>query len=288
MEYTSVRYEDGWSNGGPTLSAGSAKNTGFNPKAELSYQATEEQLYYASLSKGVRPGGVNTSNLAQKGCGQDYGPYGPDSLWNYELGAKTRWFGGALTVNAAAYYIKWSDVQQGETLPCSYQITENAGAAIVHGGELEVEGQIGGHIKLGAGVGYTKAVLASDAPALGGMEGEQLENVPLWNGNATARYSFTPLPGYDGFVRADGQYVGESYPDFIRTDPATFQRAYALMDLRAGLLHEAWEADLFVGNVFDKQAALSEFLSDNYAATTRTRMYTNQPRTAGLSLQWKF
>ena len=78
---------------------------------------------------------MNTSNLAQKGCGQDYGPYQPDSLWNYELGGKTRWLDGALTVNAAVYYIKWSDVQQGETLPCSYQITENAGGAVVHGGD---------------------------------------------------------------------------------------------------------------------------------------------------------
>ena len=288
LQYTAVRYEDGWSNGGPTLSAGSAKNTGFNPKAELSYQATESQLYYLSASKGVRPGGVNTSNLAAKGCGQDYGPYQPDSLWNYEVGAKTGWFGGALTVNAAAYYIKWSDVQQGETLPCSYQITENAGSAVVHGGELEIESLIGGHVQLGGGVGYTKAVLGADAPNLGGTKGEQLENVPLWNANAHAKYLFTPAAGYDGFARADAQYVGESYPDFARSDPATFQRAYALLDLRAGVLHDAWEADLFMTNVFDKQAALSDFLSGNYSATTRTRMYTNQPRTTGLSLRWRF
>jgi iron complex outermembrane receptor protein len=288
LQYTTVRYEDGWSNGGPTLSTGQAKNSGFNPKAELSYQATEEQLYYVSASKGVRPGGVNTSNLAAKGCGQDYGPYQPDSLWNYEGGAKTRWLDGALTVNGAVYYIKWSDVQQGRTLPCSYQITENAGSAKVHGGELEIQGNIGAHVQLGAGVGYTKAVLAADAPSLNGLKGQQLENVPLWNGNASAKYLFNPLPGYDGFVRADGQYVGESYPNFDRTDPATFQRAYALLDLRTGIIRGAWEANLFVSNVFDKQAALSRFNSDNYDASTRSRIFTNRPRTAGLSLQWKF
>ncbi|HEY2635468.1 MAG TPA: TonB-dependent receptor [Steroidobacteraceae bacterium] len=288
LQYTTVRYEDGWSNGGPTLSTGQAKNTGFDPKAELSYQATEQQLYYLSASKGVRPGGVNTSNLAAKGCGQDYGPYQPDSLWNYEAGAKTRWLDGAVTVNAAAYYIKWSDVQQGKTLACSYQITENAGAAVVHGGELEIQGNIGVHVQLGAGVGYTKAVLAADAPPLDGVKGQQLENVPRWNGNASAKYLFNPLPEYDGFVRADGQYVGESYPDFDRTDPATFQRAYALLDLRSGIIHGAWEANLFVSNVFDKQAALSRFITDNYDASTRSRIFTNRPRTAGLSLQWKF
>jgi iron complex outermembrane recepter protein len=288
MQYTTTRDEDGWSNGGPTLSTGAAKNAGFNPKGELSYQATAGQLYYASVSRGVRPGGVNTSNLAQKGCGQDYGPYGPDSLWNYELGAKTRWLDDALTLNGAAYYIKWTDVQQGNTLPCSYQITQNAGSAVVHGAELEVAGQIGAHVQISAGIGYTKAVLAADAPSLGGTKGQQLENVPLWNGNATAKYVFQPRPGYDGFVRADGQYVDVSYPDFQRSDPATVQRAYGLLDLRAGILHNAWEANLFLSNVFDKQAALSAFLSSNYSAPTRTRMFTNRPRTVGLSLKWKY
>jgi outer membrane receptor protein involved in Fe transport len=288
LQYTTVRHEDGWSNGGPSLSTGSAKNTGFNPKGELSYQATPDQLYYLGASKGIRPGGVNTSNLAEKGCGQDYGPYQPDSLWNYEVGGKTRWLGGALQVNAAAYYIKWKDVQQGETLPCSYQITANAGEAIVRGGELEIQAQVGMHLELGAGAGYTKAVLARDAPNLDAVAGQQLQNVPKWNGGANVKYSFEPAPGYAGFVRADEQAVGISYPDFDRTDPATFQRAYAILDMRAGVVHENWEADLFVANATDKQAALSRFISDNYDAATRSRMFTNRPRTVGLSLEMKF
>lgn len=288
LQYTTVRHEDGWSNGGPTLSTGAAKNTGFDPKAEVSYQATAEQLYYISASKGVRPGGVNTSNLAEKGCGQDYGPYQPDSLWNYEIGGKTRWLDGALQVNAAAYYIKWSDVQQGQTLPCSYQITENAGEAVVRGGELEIQGEVGPHLQLGIGAGFTKAVLARDAPSLDGVAGEQLQNVPKWNGGASAKYLFDPAPGYAGFVRADEQYVGISYPDFDRTDPATFQRAYSILNLRAGLVHNRWETDLFLNNALDKQAALSRFISDNYDASTRSRMFTNQPRTVGVSFEMKF
>jgi outer membrane receptor protein involved in Fe transport len=288
LEYTTVRYEDGLSNGGPSVSDGSAKNSGFDPKAEISYQATPDQLYYVSASKGVRPGGVNTSNLAEKGCGQDYGPYGPDSLWNYEAGAKTRWLNGALTVNAAAYYIQWSDVQQGRTLPCSYQITENAGSAKVHGAELELQGAVGANIILGAGVGYTKAVLAADAPSLDGVAGQQLENVPLWNGNASAKYLFSPAPGYSGFVRSDVQYVGESYPDFDRTDPATFQRAYAILDARAAMTHNHWEGNLFVDNICDRHASLSKFISDNYDASNRTRMFTNRPRTIGISIQRSF
>jgi iron complex outermembrane receptor protein len=288
LQYTTTRYEDGLSNGGPSLSTGTAKDTGFAPKAELSYQATADRLYYLSASQGVRPGGVNTSDLAKKGCGQDYGPYGPDSLWSYEGGAKTRWLDGAVTVNGAAYYIKWTDVQQGRTLPCSYQITENAGSAVVHGAELEVQAQAGARLRLGAGVGYAKAVLTADAPSLDGIRGQQLENVPLWNGNVMVKYDFHLQPGFDGFVRTDGQFVGESYPDFDRTDPATFQRAYQLLDLRTGFTHAAWELDFFVSNLTNKQAALSHFSTDNYDASTRSRMFTNRPRTFGASFERRF
>ncbi len=286
LKYTTVRFEGGLSNGGPSVSAGSAKDTGFNPKAELSYQATAEQLYYTLASRGVRPGGVNTSNLSQKGCDQDYGPYGPDSLWNYEIGAKTRWLDNALTLNAATYYIRWNDIQQGRTLPCSYQITENAGKAVVHGAEIEVEAKLNQSIQLGAGAGVAKAVLAADAPSVNGFKGQQLENVPRWNGNLSAKYLFHPSLSSAGFIRAEGQYVGESYPNFDRTDPATFQRAYALLDLRAGITRGSCEANLYINNVFDKQAALSRFTSDNYDASTRSRIFTNRPRTIGLSITW--
>jgi len=158
----------------------------------------------------------------------------------------------------------------------------------VRGGELEIQAQVGGHLELGVGAGFTKAVLARDAPNLDGVAGEQLQNVPKWNGGASAKYTFDPAPGYAGFIRADEQAVGISYPDFDRTDPATFQRAYSILDLRTGVAHESWEANLFLANALDKQAALSRFISDNYDASTRSRLFTNRPRTVGVSFEMKF
>ena len=288
LQYTTVRNEDGLSNGGPSVSLGQARNSGFNPKASLSYQIDPDALAYATVAKGVRPGGVNTDNLAAKGCGQDYGPYQPDSLWSYELGSKTRWLGGALTADGAVYFMRWSGVQQGETLPCSYQITENAGAADVQGAELELEAQLGRHLLLTGGVGYTKATLAEDAPNLGGVKGEQLQNVPLVNLNASARYAFAFTSSVRGFARVDAQHVGQSYPDFARTDPATFQRAYTLVDLRGGAISGPWETNVFLDNLFNTRTYLSRFISDNYDASSRTRMFTSRPRTLGVSVQRSF
>ncbi len=288
LQYTTVRNEDGLSNGGPTVSTGEARNSGFNPKVSLAYQIDPDALAYATVARGVRPGGTNTDNLAAKGCGQDYGPYQPDSLWSYELGGKTRWLGGALTADGAVYFMRWFGTQQGETLPCSYQITQNAGAANVVGAELELEAQLGRHLLLTGGVGYTKATLAEDAPNLGGFQGQQLQNVPLFNGNIAARYAFELTSSVHGFARVDAQHVGQSYPDFARSDPATFQRAYTLVDLRSGALSGPWETNVFLNNLFNTRAYLSRFISDNYDAASRSRMFTNRPRTLGVSVQRSF
>jgi len=64
------------------------------------------------------------------------------------------------------------------------------------------------------------------------------------------------LEYYSGYVRADEQYVGESYPAFDRTD--------------------------------ERRADLSKFISDNCDGLNRTRMLTNRPRTIGISLQRSF
>jgi hypothetical protein len=45
---------------------------------------------------------------------------------------------------------------------------------------------------------------------------------------------------------------------------------------------------LFIDNVCDRHASLSKFISDNYDASNRTRMFTNRPRTIGVSIQRTF
>ncbi|MFK9866856.1 hypothetical protein ACJENL_27385, partial [Escherichia coli] len=73
-----------------------------NPKAELQYQINREDMTYALVAKGFRPGGLVPS-VPQSACGSyiaeinpnltanDLRRYNPDSLWNYEVGAKTGW-----------------------------------------------------------------------------------------------------------------------------------------------------------------------------------------------------
>ena len=77
------------------------------------------------------------------------------------------------------------------------------------------------------------------------------------------------LEYYSGYVRADEQCMSGSYPAFDRTDPATFQRAYVILDAHAAFTDNTWVGDLFDDNVCEWRADLSKFMSDNCDASNR-------------------
>ena len=56
--------------------------TQVTPKFTLQYQTTEDNLYYASITRGYKPGGFNKSFSTA-----DQRSYEPEYSWNYEVGA---------------------------------------------------------------------------------------------------------------------------------------------------------------------------------------------------------
>ncbi len=71
------------------------------------YQFCNGLLVYATASQGFRPGGVNQV----LGLPNALAPYQSDSLWNYELGAKTSWLDQRLIFDIDGYVINWSNMQ---------------------------------------------------------------------------------------------------------------------------------------------------------------------------------
>lgn len=78
------------------------KATEFQPRVTLTKKWTPEFMTYASVARGVRGGGQN-------GPGAPNLIYGNDSVWTYEVGAKTSALGGRLAANVAAFYNDYSD-----------------------------------------------------------------------------------------------------------------------------------------------------------------------------------
>jgi outer membrane receptor protein involved in Fe transport len=289
---------DGVFNGGFSEVSNSSKDHGINPKFTLQWQATPDYLFYATASKGYRPGGPNNPAPANL-CGAEVAglglsasqltKYGPDHLWNYEAGAKTSWLDRRLTVNGSVYYIDWSKVQQQIVLGCGFNLTANFGKAVSKGAELEMQLRPIPALTLSAGAGYTDAYLKNDVPGTPAKSGDQLTDVPHWNLSTSAEYTHQVSQALDGFARVDYSYVSGSNFLFDRTSPFYHRKGFAVTNLRVGVTaDEGWKASLFVNNLFDIQGetALPVAISADLSDTRRVAL--NQPRTIGLSLGYKY
>jgi iron complex outermembrane receptor protein len=195
-----------------------ANQSGLVPKAVVSYKVGDSGNIYASASKGFRTGGsqqplpdICATDVARLGVNQkDVFQYRSDTLWSYELGAKSLLAGGRLSASAAAFQIDWSNIQQTVWLPtCTLSFIANAGKARIRGGELEVAGRplSGVPLSLQLGLGYTDGVLL-DPGLLPQAPNSPLSQVPEWTGTISGSYETPITARVSFFAAANYSYTG--------------------------------------------------------------------------------
>ena len=148
-------------------------------RVDLDYRWTPELMTYASVSTGFKGGGSNPRPFVA----DQVVSFGPETLTNYEVGAKTDWFDHSLRFNLAGYYSKYKDIQvvlltcpqfsqdavppdTPQTEPCAAPV--NGGDANIYGVEAESEYRYGGLSIQASGswqhFEYTSVVAASGIP----------------------------------------------------------------------------------------------------------------------------
>jgi len=264
---------------------GLAQNSGVTPKFDLAYIPDDNTTLYGTVSKGFRPGGPN-SPIPVPPC-PDAAPsqFGPDSVWNYELGEKLRFLDSRISVNGDVYYEDWTNVQQQVAPGCGFKFTANAGKATVYGAELEVAVVVVPGIVLSQNFGYTHATNSTTLPTAGIVSGERLLDVPEVTANTTVTYKQPLAEGMNLVGRINNSYI-DSIQDI------TFARntlpAYDLVGLRGGVEKDRWTAFLFVDNLTNKEALLGDNGALSANVNIFNRVATNQPRTIGVDLNFKY
>jgi iron complex outermembrane receptor protein len=289
---------DGVFNGGYSSVTSSSKDYGSTPKFTLQYQLTPSNMIYATASEGYRPGGPNNpapaalcgTEVASLGLSQSQlNKYGPDYLWNYELGMKTAWLDNRLTVDGSVYHIDWSRVQQQIVLSCGFNITANFGNATSQGGELEVKFLPVDAVTLSAGIGYTDAYLKNDVPGTTAKTGDRLPNVPRLSGSTAAEYRRPVNAQYDGFVRADVSYVGRETFLYDRTSPFYSRGGFTTANIRFGVEgRNGIDVSFYANNLFDKRGETDLPVAISADLPTTRRVAVNQPRTIGMTFQYQY
>jgi iron complex outermembrane recepter protein len=284
-------------NGGYSASGASSKDSGTNPKFELSYKLSPDILTYATAAKGFREGGpisgfpanICNADLAALGLSAAPSSYSADTLWSYEIGAKTAWLDHRLTVNAGIYYIDWTNIQQLISLPtCGVAFTGNFGTASSEGGEFEIRYEPSSAVILTLGAAYNEAKLLSTVAGAQGQKGDTLENAPRWMGSASAEYHREFDGSTSGFARLDANTTSYQYNNFDPTSIYYKRAGYSLANVRVGSKREAWEGSLFMDNVLNKRAETALPLSYAIDLPSTRRVSLNRPRTVGLEVQYDF
>jgi iron complex outermembrane recepter protein len=258
-------------------------------KGNLSYKASDSLLGYATVSTGFRGGGLNAVS-------EPFEPipasYAPDSLINYEVGAKGRLLGDRLEYQADVYFIRWDNMQVQETTPDGAFVYQgNAGTAYVKGAELELTARPLPHLDVSLAGSYQDAYLEQGAsaeqvllnPTLG-VTGEGIPNVPKVQLSLGTSYT-PPLTAHAaGILGLDVTYR-DAETAYFASNPFNVDLApYTLINVRAGITTGPWQVVAFARNLGNDRAQISAINStqDPHA------LLTVQPRTIGLRVTRKF
>ena len=218
------------------------------PQLAVAYHITPDDTLYGTISRGYRAGGFNPISPV----GEE--SYGPETSWNYEIGAKTSWFDNRLSLNLTAFYIRWDNLQLNQPTGVGYDYyIANAGGADSKGVELELKAQPVKGLDLFGGVGITDAEFLDGATAtwnhtVTNVGGNHLIYTPCYTANCGTQYSYEVSDALTVYARATVTTYGRYYYDAVNN---ASQSAYSLANFSAGVRGKSWFAEGWVHNAFD-------------------------------------
>jgi len=236
----------------------------FNPSASLRFRPSDDLTLYAQAARGFRSGQPNQSYPAA--CQPIVQSRGiklltdPDTLWNYELGVKSSFANGRVSLNAAVYDADWEGIQLSTVLDpttatCNFVALINGGEATTRGAELELAAQPSNAWRFNLAASYNETEFGTVDPQSGFVDGERVPGSPKTNASAGVQYDFDLGREWSGFARADYQYVGDIRLIF-GTQRFT-QDAYGTGNVRLGFSNDNLALEVFARNVTDEREVLS-------------------------------
>ena len=314
----------------PILESGTVKADGVAPRFIASFKVTDATTINAQASKGFRLGGLNDPILKPL-CSADalitfggHDTWADETVWNYEIGSKSRILGGRGSLNVSGFYVDIKDLQVVVTADgCSSRLVLNAPKARSVGGELEFALAPTDHFDFSLSGSYndskftsTLAGPESGVVGTGIRDGNRLPSVPKFQTAVAATYQQDVAAGFRGYVTGNYQHIGSRYTQAVDQEagygtiplqpPApgalpntiggpltqntfTFDPllpSYDILNARFGVRHGNWDVAFYVNNITDERALLA--LDRERGLLARQGFLTNQPRTFGLSTRMDF
>ena len=276
------------------------------------YAVNDDVLVYAYAARGVKSGGINAGQPRTS----RFFTFQPEFNWTYEAGVKAAMFGGKAVVNAALFYIDWTNLQA--TAPASFAAgpsTVNGSGASSKGIEVDATidvtdrlnlrvagayidakydaGFVDGSIenRCGVNTGRTAVPVKVCSAQVGG---NQIANTSDINLFAAAKYTVPDMiMGFDGYARISYSYESGKYPDSLNLSNTG---SISLANLRVGLTNAKTSLAFWVDNLFDRgyvarvtpitEAAANRFC--NNCGISSTQVIYGNGRTWGFTVSQRF
>lgn len=302
-------------------------------KVNTAYKFGNGNTVYATFSQGFRVGGANGGDpcpdvfvpgpqgLCLLGPGQQFGPgpndffpgnersFEPDTVNSYEIGAKTTWLNGDLTLNGALFFIDWKDPQVAATsINAGTGITVNGVSAESKGFELSGSWRVTDNFRLSGNFSYTDAKLTADVPGLvqtiqppgfstslePGQDGDRLPGSPKTQYSIFGEYNLPLNNGAD--IVFNGSYSWQSNVlTLIGGRGGSFTLpSYGRADIAIGYEADRWSVTAYANNLFNdfsESSAANTPLNNQTILTHNVRRFRTNvlpPRSIGLRAKFKF
>ena len=216
-----------------------------SPSGTLSYFITEDHLAYAKVSTGYQSGGIN--NIARS---PETSVFGPSSAVNYEIGTRTTWLDGRLTVNLALFRMIQNNYQFPSRNPPFNEFV-NAGKARTDGFEIEFIAAPREWLRIPISYGYLRArfIDGVEDTNFGDLTGLPILGIPKHTLTVGVDIRVPILSGRNTFRLSANYAVTEGR--FLGDNPVQLDD-FQIFDLRAGIeFGTRYEIHVFTENLFD-------------------------------------
>ncbi|WP_286828612.1 MULTISPECIES: TonB-dependent receptor [Kordiimonas] len=275
LRVTDVVVEENWNN--------------LSPKVGMNYQLDDDHMLYASASKGFKSGGFD----GRSNSDTEAVPYDPETLWAFEVGSKNTLAGGKATLNIAAFYNDYKNLQLSSFTAdeggAFQALFTNAGAATIKGVELELAARPIPALNLQASVSYTDAQY-DEYIGEGGVDishERHLVNAPEWTLFAAVDYDIDLANGASILLHGDAAYRSKTYPT-VSSSEILVEDGYGLLNARVAYEAASGSWSLYAGvkNITDTRYRTHGF--DLSASLGFQMGYYGAPRTWAAGLEFRF
>lgn len=241
------------------------------PKIALQYLFPSSGMIYATVTKGYKTGGFNTSFESEEDR-----TFKPETSWNYELGAKHPFLDKRLSAEFCLFWIDWKNQQIYQMLATQNgQLLRNAGRSESKGVEISLQGNPINGFMMQVNYGYTHATFKEYKDERRGIDyaGHYLPMVPSHTFAIGADYTIpNPCSHIDRFT-ISANYIGTGRIHW-KEDNLVSQPYYGLLNAKVSATKDFITFALWAKNITATDYTAFYFESGGNGLAQKGRPFT--------------